>query len=157
MTREEHRPLKYAVYKGISGKQGCFQFSLSEAYREGAKREEGAIFIEAAPAIGNNVYDWKQKIIFALSVNDIGTLLEGFRMGGCKIYHDPDANTERKGTRGKRLELEAGSQAGTMFLRLSEGFGKEGGKKISISLQPNETRILVALFTAAIPKILAWS
>jgi len=139
----------------MGGKQGCFQFTLSPAYRPGARKEEGAVFIEAAPTIGQNKYDWDNKIIFALGVNDIGTILTGFRTGGFSIYHDPDAQTEQRNTRGKRLELEAGQQPGTFFLRLSEKSG-DNVKKVNISLQPSEARILVTLLEAAIPRILAW-
>jgi hypothetical protein len=148
------RPLTYKIYKGMGGKQGCFQFSLSSAY-SGKRKDEGAVFIEAAPTIGPNKYDWDNKVIFALSASDIGAVLTGFRQGKFDIYHDPDAQTDRKGTRGKRLSLESGKTPGTFFLRLSEKAG-EDTKQTNISLQPNEARILLNLLEEALPKVLGW-
>ncbi|MHA2069740.1 MAG: hypothetical protein ACXABY_35705 [Candidatus Thorarchaeota archaeon] len=63
--KRTRRPLTYKIYKGMGGKQGCFQFSLSSAY-SGKRKDEGAVFIEAAPTIGPNEYDWDNKTIFAL-------------------------------------------------------------------------------------------
>ncbi len=148
------RPLTYKIYKGMGGKQGCFQFSLAKAYT-GKRKDEGAVFIEAASTIGRNEYDWNNKIIFALSATDIGAVLTGFRQGKFDIYHDPDAQTDRKGTRGKRLSLQSGEQAGTFFLALSEKAGEEN-KRVNISLQPQEARILLNLLEAALPMVLGW-
>lgn len=155
-TEEEkaRRPLTYKIYKGMGGKQGCFQFSLSKAYT-GKRKDEGAVFIEAAPTIGPNKYDWDNKIIFALSATDIGVVLTGFRQGKFDIYHDPDAQTDRRGTRGKKLALQSGEQAGTFFLSLSEKAG-ENNKRVNISIQPHEARILLTLLEDALPKVLGW-
>jgi hypothetical protein len=148
------RPLTYKIYKGMGGKQGCFQFSLSKAYT-GRRKDEGAVFIEAAPTTGPNQYDWDNKIIFALSATDIGAILTGFNQGKFDIYHDPDAQTAQKNTRGKRLSLESGQQVGTFFLRLTEKAGEEN-KKVNISLQPHEARIIMNLLTEALPQVLGW-
>jgi hypothetical protein len=149
------RPLTYKIYKGMGGKQGCFQFSLAPAYTS-KKKDEGAVFIEAAPAIGKNKYDWDNKIIFALSASDIGTFLTGFKQGKFEIYHDPDAQTERRGSRAKKLSLASGEQAGTYFLGLSETQG-DTRKEARISLQPQEARILNNLLESALPRVLGWA
>ena len=148
------RSLTYRIYKGMGGKQGCFQFSLTPAYK-GNRKDEGAVFIEAAPTIGKNEYDWKNKVIFALSANDIGAVLTGFRQGKFDIYHDPDAQTGKQNTRGKRLSLESGEIPGTFYLRLTQKTG-ENTKKINISLQPHEARILLNLLERALPRVLGW-
>lgn len=152
--RNAKRPLAYRIYKGMGGKQGCFQFNLVPAYK-GTRKDEGAVFIDAAPAIDKNTYDWKNKIIFALSVTDIGMVLTGFRQGKFDIYHDPDAQTDKRNTRGKRLSLESGEIPGTFFLRLTEKAG-ENTKKVNISLQSHEACILMGLLEDAMPKMLGW-
>ena len=53
------RPLAYRIYKGMGGKMGCFQFNLVPAYK-GNKKDEGAVFIDAAPAIDKNKYELKK-------------------------------------------------------------------------------------------------
>jgi hypothetical protein len=148
------RPLTYKIYKGAGGKQGCFQFSLSPAYA-GKRKDEGAVFIEAAATIGQNQYDWDNKIVFALDAGDIGKVLAGFRLGSFSIYHDPDAKTDRQATRGKRLALESGHTQGTFFLQLSEKAG-ENMKRVNISLQPDEARTLMTLLESALPRVLGW-
>lgn len=149
------RPLTYKIYKGMGGSQGCFQFNLAPAYTS-KKKDEGAVFIEAAPAVGKNKYDWDNKIIFALSANDIGMFLSGFKQGKFEIYHDPDAQTERRGSRAKKLSLASGEQAGTFFLSLTEKSG-DTRKEARISLQPQEARILNNLLESALPRILGWA
>ena len=156
MTEETRskRPLTYKIYKGMGGKQGCFQFSLAPAYTS-KKKDEGAVFIEAAPTIGRNEYDWNNKIIFALSANDIGAVLTGFRQGEFDLYHDPDAQTPQKGTRGKKLSLQSGKVVGTFYLQLSQKSG-DNPKSINISLAPQEARILVTLLEFALPRVMGW-
>lgn len=155
-TTRDKRPLKYALYKGVGGKFGCFQFQLLPAYRS-SKNDEGAVFIEAAPTTAPNVYDWTQKIVFALSAADIGSLLSGFNSGNCKLLHDPGAGSETKGKRVKNLELQAGQNAGTFFLSLSEKTGEEEARVVKIPVAPGEARCLIALLTAALPVILGWT
>lgn len=151
---EDQRCIQYAIYKGISGKQGAIQFSLLPAYKS-KKKDEGAVFIEAAPTIGPNEYDWQNKIIFALSTNDIGKVLVTLKGGeGCSIYHDPDTGTERKNTRAKRLTIEPGN-TGTFKVALSQQLGEEK-RYASLYIDAGEAQILTALLTRAIGRILGW-
>jgi len=152
------RPLSYAIYKGVNGKFGCFQFKLSTAYDNPNRPErmEGGVFIEAAPAIGPNKYDWKKKVIFALSVTDIGKVLsEGFRRDGkLSLYHDPGAKSNRANVTKKSLRIEAGQRSGFFMHLREETAGNE--KTITIPVSPDEATIIVELLKAAIPKILGW-
>jgi len=149
------RPLTYKIYKGMGGKQGCFQFNLAPAYTS-KKKDEGAVFIEAAPAIGKNQYDWDNKIVFALGATDIGTFLTCLKQGSFDIYHDPDAQTQQRGSRAKKLTLASGDTPGTFFIGLTETSG-DTKKEARISLQPHEARILNNLLESALPRILGWS
>lgn len=148
------RPLTYKIYKGMGGEFGCFQFNLTPAYTS-RKKDEGAVFIEAAPAIGKNQYDWDNKIIFALGANDIGTFLTGLKQGKFELFHDPDAQTERRGSRAKKLTLSSGNN-GTFFLSLQEKQG-DARKQTNIPLQPHEARILNNLLEFALPRVLGWA
>lgn len=151
---EDKRSLQYNIYKGISGKQGAVQFSLLPAYKS-KKKDEGAVFIEAAPTIGPNEYNWRSKIIFALGINDIGKVLVTLQGGaGCEIYHDPDTGTEKKNTRAKRLIIEPGSP-GTFKLALSQQLSEEK-RYVQLYIDAGEAQILTALLTRAIERILGW-
>lgn len=159
MTDQENqnnRPIKYAIYKGVNGKFGCFQFQLLPAYKS-SKGPEGAVFIEAANATAPNVYDWEHKIVFALSPADIGTFLSGFQSGSCKLLHDPGAGSDRKGQKVKNLDLQAGQNAGTFFLNLSEKIGDEEARVVKIPLNAGEARCIITLLTAALPVMLGWT
>ena len=147
------RPIDYALYRGINGKQGAVQFSLKPAYS--GQRDSGAVLIDAAPATGPNKYDWANKIVFALNPNDIGQILVGFGGGKCDIYHDPNAgNAEKRNAVSKRLVLAAGTE-GSFKFSLSEKSG-EVQKNVTIFIQPHEVLVLRALLVSALPKILGW-
>lgn len=154
-NERKNRPIDYKIYKGMGGKQGCFQFGMTPAHWPGARKEEGAVWIEAAATIGKNKYNWDDKITLALSANDIGVILTGFKQGSFDIYHDQDAQTEKQGTRPKKLTLTSGEKPGTFYLSLSLKKGKDTDR-VSISLAPHEARILCTLLEHALPKILGW-
>jgi hypothetical protein len=76
-ARKEKTPIQYRIYKGIKGTLGALRFTLKRPYTNvTSKKAEGFVFLEVAPAIGQNVYDWEnQKITMALSVNDISKII----------------------------------------------------------------------------------
>ncbi len=155
-------PLTYKLYKGIGGKNGCFQFKLIPAKinKETEEKEPGVVFIEAAPTIGPNTYDWVNKIQFALAITDLGKFLLGFNQDKIDIFHDPDTQTPNKGTRVKTLSLSKGQTLGTYFLKLTQvNKSKEGtvSKFVNISMQTDEAKVLYVLLEAAIPRILDWT
>jgi hypothetical protein len=120
------------------------------------RNDEGAVFIEAAPAIGPSKYDWaEQKITFAMSIKDIGQFLVGTKTGNVDLFHDPGAGSDKKGQVTKKLTLKAGETAGTFFIFMSEKSAARE-KKVSLPVSADEMRILVTLFEAAIPKMLNW-
>jgi len=151
------RPLVYAIYKGVGGKFGCFQFKLSPAYDNPnrADRMEGGVFIEAAPSMGPNKYDWGKKIIFALSVSDIGKVLnDGFRGGSLSLYHDPGAKSNKANITKKSLKVTKGQKSGFFLSLREETAGNE--KTVQIPVSTDEATILVELLKTAIPRVLGW-
>lgn len=176
------RPLQYAIYKGMTGKFGAVQFNFQPAhyYRDkekdftgdkaldsenrvldsqGWKQREGAVFVEVAPAVGSNKYDWEQKITFALSVTDMGKIIHFLTTGkDCSIMHDPGAKTEKQGTVKKFLNLTSPKgilEAGCM-LQLSQTSGNE---KIShtVPLTPDECLVVRQLLATAVGSALLWN
>jgi hypothetical protein len=155
---ELQKPLVYAVYKGVSGKYGCFQFKLATAYDNPNRpdRMEGGVFIEAAQAVGPNKYDWDNKIVFALSASDIGKILnDGLRNGDVSIFHDPGAKSRRANITKKSLKITKGNKGGFFWALREETAGRE--KIVSIPVSNDEATIIAELLKAAIPKILGWS
>lgn len=155
---ELQKPIVHAIYKGVSGKFGCFQFKLATAYDNPNRpdRMEGGVFIEAAPTVAPNRYDWDNKIIFALSPSDIGKILhDGLRGGNVSIFHDPGAKSNKANVTKKSLKITKGPKGGFFWALRQETAGVE--RSVSIPVSNDEATIIAELLKAAIPKILGWA
>lgn len=169
-------PLQWAVYKGTGGRFGALQFKLQGPhyynnqgqkdytgrlafdedgrFKDGWKIREGAVFMEITSANGKNSYDWSSKIIFALSVGDMGKVLLGLsRAGKTEIMHDPHAKTDNANNIKKFLNVEV-SDKGAVVSCSQIGNGER--KSHSVPLGPDEVVTLRALLTRAISKSLNW-
>ncbi len=159
------QPLKYAVYKGIGGsKYGCVQFSLklprvTEKTDKGFEvGDPGCVFVECAPTTGPNVYDWNNKIIFALSVGDMGKIVSGLTGGNeVKLVHDPGAKSDQAGQVNKNLTFTAPGDKGCLFYLNENNKANPEGKKYCVPLTNDELLIIVTLLRSAISTCLAWS
>lgn len=173
------RPLQYAVYKGVGGKFGALQFNFQSPHYykgtvkdftgktaldqdgrllEGWRQREGAVFVEAASAIGKNQYDWENKITFACSVSDMGKVsLSLTTSAALDIMHDPGAKTENEGAVRKHLKLLFAEKVTTKgcIAIVSEQKGDDK-KEHKIPLSADECIALRQLYLTAIPKALAW-
>lgn len=151
-------PSSYKLYKGAGGKHGAIQFDLTPKHK--SKRELGAVFIQMAPAIGNNNYDWNNKINFALSLGDTAKILETFRSPPSpdgqpsSIYHDTYAGTERRGETTKSLLISKGRQSGFFFTLIEKDNGIE--KKVSVPMSNGEAIILRNLLERSTIRALDW-
>lgn len=131
------------------------------------KKQEGVLFLEMAPPIGNNVYDWENgKIILALGMPDVPKLLHFFKSpnqykgedGTLKvsIYHDKNAGTKDKGKHIKQLTISKPEDRSNFFFNLSE---KNNGveRKASLPVAPEEAMALMTLLESSIPSMLSWT
>jgi len=173
------RPLQYAIYKGIGGKFGALQFNFQSPHyyrdkekdftghtaldergklRDGWRQREGAVFIEAASAIGKNLYDWENKITFACSVSDMGKLIHSLTTGTeLDIMHDPGAKTDREGATRKHVKLytkDGIAKAGCMLTVTEQT--REDKKEHKVPVSPDECIVLRQLLLHAVSRALAW-
>lgn len=174
------RPLQYAVYKGTGGKFGAIQLNLQEPHfyevdgkkrdftgnealdangrpKEGWRVREGAIFLEMTSAKGKNVYDWENKIVFALSVNDMGKLAFALLTGEeVSLMHDPNAKTQSQGTVTKSLKVSSpkGTKAGCLWTLSMTSGGQT--VKHTVPLTGDEVVVVGQLLRSAISKALNW-
>lgn len=175
--------LQYAVYKGTGGKFGAIQFNLQVPHyyrgkeksfsgkdshgdsiftderrlKEGWKIREGAVFMEITSAKDKNVYDWENKIILALSVNDIGKVLMGLLTGDeVKIMHDPGAKSEAQGAVKKFLTITSpkGPAVGVVFSATQAAGGDK--RTHTVPLSGDEVVVLKNLLERAISRALNW-
>jgi len=166
--RRNKEPLQYALYKGITGKFGALRLSLKKAYQDNRRdKPDGCVFLDMAPSIGPNIYDWEnQKIIMALTVTDISKILLYLRAPGhkvfsktdnkLKIYHDRGAGTNKKGQDVTSIEVNKPADRDNFFF---SAFQRKDGvvKKATVTISADEVITIGTLLQAAIPKVLAWS
>jgi len=174
------RPITYKVFKGMGGGHGAVNFSLSAPHfyrgteknftgydgenkqaiydgKDGWKLRDGCVFVEMAPTIGKNVYDWDNKITFALSVNDMSQLLLGLRTGDeVKLMHDPGAGTDNKGQVSKYMTFNSpnGTKIGG-FLYLTQIINDDK-RNYKVPLSGAEVVALGELLRVALTRALAW-
>lgn len=132
--------------------------------KKGWNSRDGAIFMEITSAVGNNVYDWKNKIILALSITDLGQILY-FLMAGhsekgtgesLHIMHDPGAKSENANKVVKSLNMYSpnGTSKGCL-VSVSKKTSKETIKH-TVPVSGAELLVLRELIKAAIPHCLNW-
>jgi len=167
-ARREKAPMQYRIYKGIKGKSGAMRLNLKRPYTNpDPKKSEGVLFLEMAPSVGPNDYDWEnQKIIMALSIVDIPKIILYLRSPGhssfertdgkLKLLHDKGAGTAKKGQDVKTLEIVKSDRTANFLFNM---YQNSNGKNISASVpvSPDEAIVIGTLLQAAIPVILAWT
>lgn len=131
----------------------------ASATEEDLVSREGALFIEITSAKDKNVYDWEQKIIMALSIQDMSEILmvlEGLK-DECKLMHDPGAKSASQGKVSKRLNFASpkGFREGCLVNASQTHAGGDTTKHM-VPLNGGEVRRLAVLIRHAIPVALAW-
>lgn len=141
----------YPIYKS----KGAAQFSLMapQFNDKGFVAREGAVFLEAAPGDGNKdnpVWDWKQKITFAIGLPDIAIMLDQTKEK-IRLVHD------NKGVM-KALEFQPGQGnfEGTFMMNISEN-APSGRKSITVPITNGEYNLLIRLLASAAPLLINWS
>lgn len=166
-ARREKAPMQYRIYKGITGRSGALRLNLKRPYTSpDPKKSEGVIFLEMAPSVGPNDYDWEnQKIIMALSIVDIPKIIQYLRSpthvdfersgGKLKLIHDKNAGTAKKGQDMKTLEIVKSDRTTNFLFNM---YQVQGEKSISatVPVSTDEALVIGTLLQAAIPTILSW-
>ena len=173
--------MQYSIYKGTGGKFGALQFRFQgphfykdkekdyagtkcfemkdgkQTLKEGWEAREGAIFMEITSAKDKNVYDWENKVVMALSTNDMGKLLLTLATGNeCNLMHDPGAKSEAAGAVKKFMNVTSpkGTAEGVLFC-VSQSAGGQTRKHM-VPLAGDEVMVLRQLLQSAVSKSLGW-
>lgn len=153
------RPGDFAIFKSKS----VFQVSLLPAKGEQVNRGDkqyvrtvpGVFFLACAPAISKMKYDWEKKISLAVKINEVGKVLMGLKgKGEVKLYHDPDKDTDREGTRPKALTFQV--SGGRLFVNASAKVNGEWQKVDGVPIEPDEALILSTLLSNAAGRLISW-
>lgn len=115
---------------------------------------------------GKNEYDWSQKVIFALSVNDMGKVLYYLKTGNSpnskesggemSIMHDPGAKSSNAGQVRKYLNFRTKNIGGGCILSLSASEKDADRKNHTVPLTGDEVAVLGTLVSSAISAALGW-
>lgn len=150
---------QFALHKG---KSGAAQFSpIAPTWEEKPGKDgavlhkcvrEGAIFLEVAKLLGkdpngNDTFDWKNKISFALGVPDVCKILDGFFTNTkFELYHET-------GDGSKKLIFTPGegNYEGTWRMMLSAS-----GQTVTVPMSPGEAAFFIELVRASPRKMLGW-
>lgn len=139
---------QFTIYKGMSGKHAAVQATLGRANLKVERK--GAVFLEIAPTVGPNKYDWENKMIFALGVGDIQQIVgHDFRGGDkLKLIHKKDDNI-------KSMNITPGNN-GTLFFAFYGKAQNGNDFETSLPVSRGEWRVFTHLLLQSVPAILAW-
>jgi hypothetical protein len=141
------RSADYAIYKPNSrGTGGVVRFSLNPL--------KAAIFVDAASQAGEKQFAWDQKLIMKWALSDIGaalSVLQG-RQPHAKLFHQSDKATSIS----EIIAREDPGHAPFLLTFSRQDLATKNLHKVTIPLTHPEAAILVALFQAAVPRLLGW-
>lgn len=144
----KYKPGILKFYKG----KGAAAFSLIPPHydQNGYCIKHGAVLLEAAPGVGEQQWDWEQKISFAISVADIAAMVDNDPKRR-RIFHKHQDNP-------KTLEFKPGEGnfAGTYMMTLSEGKGASH-RSVSVPFFGGEYTVLMRLFLSTCHQLIGWT
>ena len=123
-------------------------------------KKAGCFMLEAAPVKGEKNYDWDNKIIFAVSAQEIANIeynrlasanFNDFEDEGYALTHFPG---QEKG-RVKKLTIKPGKEGNGFFMNFYEKNG-ENTKSVSIILSNEEYFLFRELTLRTLPSLYGW-
>lgn len=139
---------QHAIYKPNSrGTGGVVRFGLNPG--------KEAVFVDAAPQVGERQFDWEGKLTMKWGQSDLGAVLAVLqgRQDEAKLFH----KSEKTGTN-SAFELIARSEEGRppFLLTLSKQDAERALKKVMLPLTHAEAALLQVVLTRAAERLLGW-
>ncbi len=153
----------YNVYKG----KAALQFSPVKAQfapftdRQGQAalrlERKGSILCQFAPAAGERQYDWEKKQTFALSADELGSLLamDAFK-DEVSFFHDPNMGGQGQGLVQKALKVAPSPDGKVLFFSLDVKSGGGPNQRVSVPVSRGEFAVLCSLIHSVLPSLLGW-
>ncbi|MEW5304859.1 MAG: hypothetical protein WDW36_007440 [Sanguina aurantia] len=117
------------------------------------------------PRMGQaRAYGWDNKIQFAMSATELGTMVCGIGLepggAGIDFQHDPNMGTPQAGVIYKNLKIKRNPDS-SVFVTLNQrdkatASGAPTTQNISVNLSPGEFQVFKSLASFAIPRLLGW-
>lgn len=173
--KRNYRGQSYTIYKGVRGKYGTFRLSPSFPMRDiPMKDRDGFIMLEMAAPKGPNQYDWDNKVLFKLSLNDTAKICmflsnpgkeyyfceknsgnDGTVYNSFQIFHDTSKASGRSGTETKSLKLSKASNKHSVIVQMTHRKDNDTNQ-IVVPVSPEEAYVIVNLLNQSFGKILSW-
>ncbi|EPS59618.1 hypothetical protein M569_15186, partial [Genlisea aurea] len=150
----------YTIFKGkaaLSAQMLSPRLSKLENGDYRVKRP-GVIMLTLWPAIGERKYDWEKRQQFALSVNEVGSVISLGSKQSCEFFHDPSMKSSNEGKVRKSLSIKLHDDgSGCYFISLSVANSVlKTSDRLSVPVAASEFAVLRAAFTFALPQLLGW-
>jgi hypothetical protein len=144
-------PGTFPIYK----KNGAAQFTIISPKIDdnGRISKNGAILLEVASSSGERSYDWKNKISFAIGMNDLSLWFNNPDSPNKLIHKTPNSPLM------KTLEVlpGEGKYAGTYQLKLSEKNNNDDSfRSVFVPVTGGEYTVLLRLLMHAAPLLIGW-
>lgn len=157
----------YVIHKGKSALDFSVvpaQIDLSTNQNYYRVTRPGSYMISVAPAKSEKQYDWSNKIIFQLNIDEAGELIDYHNHNNNKdtltFYHDPQANTPQAGQAVKSISIRRTVQQHnnsiTYFVNIS--YNKQSDnieQKYSIPITHSEMTILTTIMKQTLTQLLS--
>lgn len=118
-----------------------------------ALHREGVVLLEFASSTGIRQYDWTQKLVFALSVAEIGEVLSFSSSDKINLLHDPNKGRDGEGTVIKTLQIVP-MKDGYFFNLSMRKDGQE--RKVSLPISTSEFSVIRTALNYILPYLMGW-
>ncbi|GAB2224290.1 hypothetical protein Droror1_Dr00005043 [Drosera rotundifolia] len=117
----------------------------------------GAMMLKFSPALGERKYDWDRKQLFALSVTEIGSMINLGPNGSCEFFHDPSMKSSNAGLVRKTLSVKSHGDGSGYFISLAVADNlKKINERITVPVTSAEFAVMRSAFNFALPFIMGW-
>ncbi|MES2997230.1 MAG: hypothetical protein V4733_10515 [Verrucomicrobiota bacterium] len=137
----------HVIYKPNSrGSGGVVRFGLNRA--------KGAVFVDAAPQIGDKQFDWENKITMKWGLADLGPVIAGLanRQPQTKLFHQ----SEKANSAAELISRDDPERAPFLISISRQQTDDKSVKKITIPLSHGEAAVLELALRAAVTRLLGW-
>ncbi|MCO5557504.1 hypothetical protein L7F22_011069 [Adiantum nelumboides] len=151
--------VSHTFYKGkgaLSFRPGYPTFKVSE---DGTLvlEKQGNMFLAFAPALGPRNYDWAQKQIMALSVDEMGSLIALTMSESIEFFHDPHLASSNSGKIRKTLRVEPMSDKNGYFFNFDMANNENNvNLRLTVPVTKGEFTVIRSSFSFAMPYLMGW-
>ncbi|KAI5065340.1 hypothetical protein GOP47_0020035, partial [Adiantum capillus-veneris] len=163
LAATENRDLKvfasHCFYKGKAALSFCPGHPTFKVAEDGRimLMKQGSMFLEFAPSSGVRQYDWTQKQVMALSVDEMGSLVALTSSESIEFFHDPHLLSSNAGKVRKSLKVEPMSDRSGFFFNFDMANKQDNvSLHLTVPVTKGEFTVMRSSFSYTIPYLMGW-